>query len=125
MAIVYYCLSMTLFEIKVHSSIHALADESISTSSSSIDVLLPYSLDSNHLANFCSHINPLACLTVIDSLSDKVDYSSAAQDLTSLAIDSASSYWFPELAGISLNFTKALLVFIASNRYLLYLEATN
>lgn len=83
MAIIYFCLSMTLFEMKVHSSIHILSDESIRVLSSSFDPLLPNSLDASHLANFCSHVNPLACLTVIDSLSDKSDYShyaSAAQD---------------------------------------------
>jgi len=46
------------------------------------------------------------------------------QLLTSSAIGSASSYWFSELAGTSLNFTKALMVFIVSKFYLLYLEAT-
>ena len=44
--------------------------------------------------------------------------------LTSSAIGSASSYWFSELAGTSSNFTKALIVFIVSKFYLLYLEAT-
>jgi len=81
MAIIYYCLSMILSESKLYSSIRILSDESISTSSSSsYDVLLPYSLDASHLAEFCSHINPLACLSVIDSLSDKFDYSHAAQE---------------------------------------------
>ena len=81
MAITYYCLSMILSESKLYSSIRILSDESISTSSSSsYDVLLPYSLDASHLAEFCSHINPLACLSMIDSLSDKFDYSHAAQE---------------------------------------------
>ena len=59
---------------------HPSEDEFISHS---VSPLLQYSLDDSHLANFCSTLNPLACLTVIDSLSNEQDlstlYAAAAQ----------------------------------------------
>ena len=81
MAIVFYCQGVLLNGIRMHLSIHLLEDELMSVSSSSY--LLPDSLDDSHLADFCSTLNPLACLTVIDSLSNEQDlstiYAAAAQ----------------------------------------------
>jgi hypothetical protein len=69
----------------MHWSTHSFEDEWTSVSDLLVDSKLPNSLDALLLANFCSRVNPLACLTVIDSLSDKPDpsitYSAAAQDV--------------------------------------------
>ena len=79
-----YCLSMTLVN-QMHWSICTLKDESISVSGSSVDFVLPNSLDESHLTSFCSQIDPLAYLAVIDSLSDEQDlstkYAAAAQEI--------------------------------------------
>jgi len=83
--VVFNSLSMTLFEMKEDLSIHSLEGEWIGNSSSSFDYALPNSLDAAHLANFCNRVNPLACLNVIELLTDKPDlslkYAAAAQDV--------------------------------------------
>jgi hypothetical protein len=62
--------------MKVHRSLYAFEHEpeSIPTKFE-----LASMLDSMHLAAFCSQINPLACLPVINAMADKFDHHHAAQ----------------------------------------------
>jgi hypothetical protein len=76
MMIISFCLSSTLNEMKVHRSFHAFEHEPESVPSK---YELPFVLDAMHLAVFCSQINPLACLPVINSMADKFYKHHAAQ----------------------------------------------
>lgn len=79
-AFLIYCFSMLLHELRLHLSIHSLSAEWISASISTNFFLLD-SLDASHLANFCSYFNPLACLSIVKSLSGTSDDTShAAQE---------------------------------------------
>jgi hypothetical protein len=81
MTILFYCLGVLFHEDGMYLLIPSSEDEFISHS---VSPLLPDSLDDSHLANFCSGIDPLACLSLMDSLSIEQDlstiYASAAQD---------------------------------------------
>ncbi len=62
MALISFCLSRTLYEMKVHRSLDAFEHEPESVP---CKFELPSVLDAMHLAAFCCQINPLACLPVI------------------------------------------------------------
>jgi hypothetical protein len=76
MALISFCLSSILYKMKVHHSLHAFEHEMESVP---CKVELPSVLDAMRLAAFCSRINPLACLSVIDVMADKFDQHDAAQ----------------------------------------------
>jgi hypothetical protein len=80
-----YCISTAWLIGPMHLPTLSFEDEWSSVSDQPVDFELPNSLVVSHLANFCSRVDPLACLMVIDSLSDKPDpsitYSAAAQDV--------------------------------------------
>jgi hypothetical protein len=67
MALIFFCLSSTLYKIKVHYSPYAFEHEPESVPSK---FELPSVLDATHFAAFCSQINPLACLPVINAMTD-------------------------------------------------------
>ncbi len=71
-----FCLSSFLYKMKVHCSLYAFEHESKSFPSK---FELPSVLDDMHLAGFCSQINPLACLSVINTTSEKFDHHHAEQ----------------------------------------------
>jgi hypothetical protein len=62
--------------VKVHRSLYAFEHEPASVPSK---FELPSVLDAMHLAVFCSQINPLACLPVINAMADEFDHHDAAQ----------------------------------------------
>ncbi len=62
--------------MKVHRSLYAFVHEPESVP---YKFELPSMLDAMHLAAFCSQINPLACLPVINAMADEVDHHDAAQ----------------------------------------------
>ncbi len=62
--------------MKVHHSLYAFEHEPKSVPSK---FKLPSVLDDMHLAAFCSQINPLACLPVINAMADEFDHHHAAQ----------------------------------------------
>jgi hypothetical protein len=62
--------------MKVHRSFYAFEHEPESVPSK---FELPSVLDDMHLAAFCSQINPLACLPVINAMADNFDYHDTAQ----------------------------------------------
>ncbi len=62
--------------MKVHCSLYAFEHEPGSVPSK---FELPSVLDAMHLAAYCSQINPLACLPVINVMADEFDYHDAAQ----------------------------------------------
>ncbi len=62
--------------MKVHYSLHAFKHEMESVP---CKFELPSVLDAVHLAAFCSQINPLACLPVINATADKFDQHDASQ----------------------------------------------
>jgi hypothetical protein len=68
MALISFCLSSTLYEMKVHRSLFAFEHEPESVP---CKFELPSMLDAMHLAAFCSQINPLASLPVIIAMADK------------------------------------------------------
>jgi hypothetical protein len=76
MALISFCLSSTLYKMKVHRSLYAFEHEPKSVS---CKFELPSVLDAMHIAAFCSQINPLACLPVINAMVDKFDHHDAAQ----------------------------------------------
>jgi hypothetical protein len=76
MALISFCLSSFLYIMKVHRSLYAFEQEPESVPSK---FELPSMLDAMHLAAFCSQINPLACLPVINAMADKFDHHDAAQ----------------------------------------------
>jgi hypothetical protein len=76
MTLIFFCLSSTLYKMKVHRSLYAFEHEPGSVPSK---FELPSMLDAMHLATFCSQINPLACLPVINAMADKFDHYHAAQ----------------------------------------------
>ncbi len=76
MALITFCLSSTLYEMKVHRSRYAFEHE---PGSIPCKFELPSVLDAMHLAAFCSQINPLACLPVINTMADKFDHHDAAK----------------------------------------------
>jgi hypothetical protein len=76
MALISFCLSSTLYEMKVHRSLYAFEHEPESVPSK---FELTSMLDAMHLAAFCSQINPLAFLPVINPMADKFDHHHAAQ----------------------------------------------
>ncbi len=71
-----FCLSSFLYKMKVHLSLYAFEHEPESVASKSE---LPSVLDDMHLAVFCSQINPLACLSVINAMTDEFDHHHTAQ----------------------------------------------
>ncbi len=71
-----FCLSSTLKKMKVHRSLYAFEHEPGSVPSK---FELPSVLDAMHLVAFCSQINPLACLPVINTMADEFDHHHAAQ----------------------------------------------
>jgi hypothetical protein len=76
MALISFCLSSTLYEMKVHHSLYAFEHE---LESVPYKFELPSMLDAMHPPIFCSQINPLACLPVINAMADKFDHHDAAQ----------------------------------------------
>jgi hypothetical protein len=76
MAPISFCLSSFLYKIKVHRSLFCFEHEPESAFSK---FELPSMLDAIHLAAFCSQINPLACLPVINTKADKFYHHHAAQ----------------------------------------------
>ncbi len=62
--------------MKVHHSLYAFEHEPESVP---CKFELPSMLDAMHPAAFCSQINPLACLPVINAMADKFDDHDAAQ----------------------------------------------
>jgi hypothetical protein len=67
MALISFCLSSFLYEMKVHHSLYAFEHE-------------PESVPSKfELPAFCSQINSLFCLPVINTMADKFDHHDAAQ----------------------------------------------
>jgi hypothetical protein len=76
MAPISFCLSSFLYKMKVHHSFYAFEHEPESVPSK---FGLPSMLDAMHLAAFCSQINPLACLLVINALAGEFDHHHAAQ----------------------------------------------
>jgi hypothetical protein len=76
MAPISFCLSSLLNKMKMHRSLYAFEYEPGSVLSK---FGLPSVLDDLHLAAFCSQINPLACLPVINAMADEFDYHDAAQ----------------------------------------------
>jgi hypothetical protein len=76
MVLISFCLSSTLYEMKVCHSLNALEHE---LESALYKFELPSMLDAMHLAAFCSQISPLACLPVINAMADKFDHHDAAQ----------------------------------------------
>jgi hypothetical protein len=76
MAPISFCLSSTLNKMKVHHSLYAFEHE---LGSVPPKFELPSVIDAIHLAAFCSQINPLACLPVINAMADKFGYHDAAQ----------------------------------------------
>jgi hypothetical protein len=82
MALISFCLSSTLYEMKVHRSLYVFEHEPESVP---YKFELPSMLDdAMHLAAFCSQINPLACLPVINAMADKFDHHDAAQHAVNL-----------------------------------------
>ncbi len=75
MALISFCLSSFLYEMRVHHSLYAFENE-LEIVPSKFE--LPSVLDATLLATFCSQINPLACLPVINAMADKFDYHDAA-----------------------------------------------
>ncbi len=71
-----FCLSSFLYEMKVHRSLYAFEHEPESVPSK---FELPSVLDAMHLPAFCSQINPLACLPVINTMADKFDHHDTVQ----------------------------------------------
>jgi hypothetical protein len=71
-----FCLSSTLYKMKVYCTLYAIEHEPESVPSK---FELPSVLDAMHLAAFCSQINPLACLPVINAMADKFDRHHTAQ----------------------------------------------
>jgi hypothetical protein len=71
-----FCLSSTLYKMKVHRSLYAFEHEPESVPSK---FELHSVLDDMHLAAFCSQINHLDCLPVINAMADKFDHHCAAQ----------------------------------------------
>jgi hypothetical protein len=61
---------------KVHHSLYAFEHEPESVPSM---FELPSMLDAMHLAAICSQINPLACLPVINAMTDEFDHHDTAQ----------------------------------------------
>ncbi len=76
MALISFCLSSFLYKMKVHRSLYAFENEPESVPSK---FELPSVLDAMHLSAFCSQINPLACLPVINRMADECDHHDAAQ----------------------------------------------
>jgi hypothetical protein len=76
MALLSFCLSSFLYKMKVHSSLYAFEHEPESVP---CKFMLPSMLDAMHLAAFCSQINPLACLPVINAMADEFDHHDTAQ----------------------------------------------
>ncbi len=76
MALISFCMSSTLYKMKVRRSLYAFEHEPESIPSK---FELPSVLVAMHLAAFCSQINPLACLQVIKAMADKFDHHDAAQ----------------------------------------------
>jgi hypothetical protein len=76
MALISFCLSSTLYEMKVHHSLYAFEHEPESVPSK---FELPSVLDAMHLNAFYSQINPLACLPVINAMAYEFDHHDAAQ----------------------------------------------
>jgi hypothetical protein len=76
MALISFCLSSTLYKMKVHRSLYAFEHKPDSVP---YKFELPSMLDAMHLAAFCSQINPLACLPVINAMAHKFDHHDAAQ----------------------------------------------
>ncbi len=62
--------------MKVNPSLHAFEHELESVPSK---FELPSVLDAMHLAVFCSQIDPVACLPVINAMADELDHHYAAQ----------------------------------------------
>jgi hypothetical protein len=69
-------LSSFLNKMKVHHSLYTFEHEPEIFPSK---FELPSVLDDMYLAAFCSQINPLACLPVINAMADKFDHHHAAQ----------------------------------------------
>jgi hypothetical protein len=65
-----------LYKMKVHHSLHAFEHEMESVP---CKFELPSMLDAMHLSAFCSQINPLACLPVINAMANKFDQHDTAQ----------------------------------------------
>ena len=76
MVLISFCLSSTLHKMKVHHSLYAFEHEPESVP---YKFELPSVLDAMHLPAFCSQINPLACLLVINALAGEFDHHHAAQ----------------------------------------------
>jgi hypothetical protein len=76
MALISFCLSSTLYKMKVHCSLYAFEHEPESVP---CKFELPSMLNAMHLAAFCSQINPLVCLPVINAMADEFDHHDAAQ----------------------------------------------
>jgi hypothetical protein len=76
MAFISFCLSSILYKMKVHRSLHAFEHEMESVP---CKFELPSKLDAMHLAAFCSQINPLVCLPVINAMANEFDQHDAAQ----------------------------------------------
>jgi hypothetical protein len=76
MALISFFLSSTLYKMKVHCSLYAFEHEPESVP---CKFELPSVLDAMHLAAFCSQINPLACLPVINAMADGFDRHDTAQ----------------------------------------------
>ncbi len=76
MALISFFLSSALYKMKVHHSLYAFEHEPESVP---YKFELPSMLDAVHHAAFCSQINPLACLPVINNMADKFDHHDAAQ----------------------------------------------
>ncbi len=62
--------------MKVHCSLYAFEHEPESVP---CKFELPSMLNAMHLAAFCSQINPLVCLPVINAMADEFDHHDAAQ----------------------------------------------
>jgi hypothetical protein len=76
MALISFCLSSFLYGMKVHRSLHAFEHE---PENFPCKFELPSVLDAMHLPAFCSQINPLACLSVINAMADEFDQHDTAQ----------------------------------------------
>ncbi len=76
MALISFCLSIFLYKMKVHRSLYAFEHK---PESDPCKFELPSMLDALHLPAFCSQINPLACLPVINPMADKFDHLDVAQ----------------------------------------------
>ncbi len=76
MVLISFCLSVFLYKMKVNCSLYAFEHEPESVP---CKFELPFMLDAMHLPAFCCQINPLACLPVINTMTDKFDQHDAAQ----------------------------------------------